>query len=407
MSVRAFLDDEEHAHALAARVRAAGFEAVVRRDRFAGEDDDEDRPWVVDTDAPAVLVEVAVEEHDGWVEDLPEPTPAPAPLDLPAGPRRVKGHWSAAASAAPPRLAPMDQRLLLVHAHPDDESIGQGATMAKYAARGTQVTLVTCTLGEEGEVLVPDLAHLASDKEDGLGRHRITELANAMKELGVTDHRFLGGAGHFRDSGMVWAPEGHATAGEDVKDGTFWRADLTAAADLLVEIIREVRPQVLVTYDQFGGYGHPDHIQAHRVATYAAALAPVRSYRTELGEPWEIDKIYWGAMSANRMREGLRRLREAGDTTTFEGMDPDGPLPPFMVPDELLDAVVVADDFVDAKLRAMKAHATQIEVDGPFFALSNNLGSQVWGTEFFRLAKGTKGPTNDDGLETDLFAGLS
>ena len=89
----------------------------------------------------------------------------------------------------------MDQRLLLVHAHPDDETIGQGATMAKYAARGTQVTLVTCTLGEEGEVLVPELAHLAADKDDRLGEHRITELANAMKELGVTDHRFLGGAG--------------------------------------------------------------------------------------------------------------------------------------------------------------------------------------------------------------------
>src|SRR3954471_20751813 len=174
----------------------------------------------------------------------------------------------------------MDQRLMLVRAHPDDETIGQGATMASYVARGTQVTLVTCTLGEEGEVLGPDLPrpaaaqeeglgpqpdtpapHLAprpDDKEDGLGRPRITELANAMKELGVTDHRFLGGAGRFRVSGMVWSEEGHATAGEDVKEGTFWRADLLEAADLLVEIIREVRPQVLVTYDQFGGYGHPD-----------------------------------------------------------------------------------------------------------------------------------------------------
>jgi N-acetyl-1-D-myo-inositol-2-amino-2-deoxy-alpha-D-glucopyranoside deacetylase len=300
----------------------------------------------------------------------------------------------------------MDQRMLLVHAHPDDESIGQGATMAKYVARGTQVTLVTCTLGEEGEVLVPDLAHLASDKEDGLGRHRITELANAMKELGVTDHRFLGGAGHYRDSGMVWHEEGHAIAGEDVKEGTFWRADLLEAADLLVEIIREVRPQVMVTYDQFGGYGHPDHIQAHRVAMYASTLAPVASYRPELGEPWDITKIYWGAMSESRMREGLRALRAAGDTTAFQGMDPEGPLPPFIVPDHLLSAVVEADDFADAKMRAMKAHATQIEVDGPFFALSNNVGNRVWGTEFFRIAKGTQGPTNEQGLETDLFAGL-
>jgi N-acetyl-1-D-myo-inositol-2-amino-2-deoxy-alpha-D-glucopyranoside deacetylase len=303
-------------------------------------------------------------------------------------------------------MAFMDQRLLLVHAHPDDETIGQGATMASYAARGTQVTLVTCTLGEEGEVLVPDLVHLAADKEDGLGQYRINELANAMKELGVSDHRFLGGAGRFRDSGMVWNEQGHAAAGEDVQEGTFWRADLLEASDLLVEIIREVRPQVLVTYDEFGGYGHPDHIQAHRVATYATALAAVRSYRPELGPAWDIAKVYWGAMSESRMREGLRALRAAGDETAFEGMDPEGPLPPFIVRDDMLSAVVVADDFADAKIRAMKAHATQIEVEGPFFALSNNLGNQVWGTEFYRLAKGVQGPTNEDGLETDLFAGL-
>jgi N-acetyl-1-D-myo-inositol-2-amino-2-deoxy-alpha-D-glucopyranoside deacetylase len=300
----------------------------------------------------------------------------------------------------------MEQRMLLVHAHPDDESINQGATMAKYVARGAKVTLVTCTLGEEGEVLVPELEHIAAHRDDTLGKHRITELANAMKELGVTDHRFLGGAGRFRDSGMVWHEEGHAVAGEDVKEGTFWRADLLEASTYLVEIIREVRPQVLVTYDEFGGYGHPDHIQAHRVATYGASLAASRSFRPDLGEPWEIAKTYWGAMSERRMREGLRKLRESGDTTAFEGMDPDGPLPPFITPDHLLDAMVDGNDFVEAKMSAMKAHATQITVDGPFFALSNNIGNEVWGTEFFRLAKGVKGPVNDDGLETDLFAGL-
>ncbi|HEX6247621.1 MAG TPA: N-acetyl-1-D-myo-inositol-2-amino-2-deoxy-alpha-D-glucopyranoside deacetylase [Nocardioidaceae bacterium] len=299
----------------------------------------------------------------------------------------------------------MEQRLLLVHAHPDDETINQGATMAKYVARGTKVTLVTCTLGEEGEVLVPDLEHLASHREDDLGRHRVTELANAMKELGVTDHRFLGGEGKYRDSGMVWHEEGHAVAGEDVREGTFWRADLIEAAADLVAVIREVRPQVLVTYDEFGGYGHPDHIQAHRVATYAASLAAVRSFRPELGEPWDIAKIYWGAMPESRTREGLRRLHEAGDTTAFGGMDPEGPLP-FTTPDHLLDAVVDGSDFVEAKMAAMRAHATQITVDGPFFALSNNLGNQVWGPEYFRLAKGVRGPVGDDGLETDLFAGL-
>ena len=300
----------------------------------------------------------------------------------------------------------MDQRMLLVHAHPDDETIQQGATMAKYAARGTQVTLVTCTLGEEGEVLVPELEHLASHREDKLGQHRIAELANAMKVLGVTDHRFLGKAGKYRDSGMVWHEEGHAIAGEDVKEGTFWRADLLEAAADLVDVLREVRPQVLVTYDQFGGYGHPDHIQAHRVAMYGASLAAVRSFRPELGEPWDVSKIYWGAMSENRMREGLRRLRASGDTTTFEGMDPEGPMGPFVTPDHLLDAVVDGTEFVDAKMEAMKAHATQITVDGPFFALSNNVGNEVWAMEYFSLARGERGPVNEDGLETDLFAGL-
>ena len=141
------------------------------------------------------------------------------------------------------------------------------------------------------------------------------------------------------------------------------------------------------------------------MATYAAALAAVPSYRKDLGEAWEISKIYWGAMSESRMRAGLRALRDAGDTTTFEGMDPDGPLP-WTTPDEDLDAVVDAIPYVEQKMAAMKAHATQITVDGPFFALSNNLGNQVWGEEFYRLAKGTPGQVGADGLETDLFAGL-
>ncbi|MEZ5194723.1 MAG: N-acetyl-1-D-myo-inositol-2-amino-2-deoxy-alpha-D-glucopyranoside deacetylase, partial [Nocardioides sp.] len=231
-------------------------------------------------------------------------------------------------------------------------------------------------------------------------------LAAAMAELGVADHRFLGGFGRYRDSGMKWHDDGHAVAADDIHDNAFWHADLTEAATLLVEVIRELRPQVLVTYDEFGGYGHPDHIQAHRVAMYAAQLAAVPSYRRDLGEAWEIAKIYWGAISASRLRSGLRALREAGDTTSFEGMDPDGQLPPFAVEDADLTCAVDANDHVEKKMAALRAHATQITVDGPFFALSNNLGSSVWGTEFFRLAKGTPGPTGPDGLETDLFAGL-
>lgn len=303
----------------------------------------------------------------------------------------------------------MDRRLLLVHAHPDDESIGQGATMAKYIADGVGVTLVTCTGGEMGEILVPELAHLAADQDDRLADQRKIELDNAMKALNVTDHRYLGGFGRYRDSGMKWHEDGYAIPADDIHDNAFWNADLTAAAADLVAVIREVKPQVMVAYDEFGGYGHPDHIQAHRVATYAASLAAVPSFRPDLGEAHEIAKIYWGAMSASLMREGLRALRAAGDTTSFEGMDPDGPVPPFMVEDEYLTAEIDGSAFVDAKIAAMKAHETQISVDGPFFALSNNLGNQVWGLEFFRIAKGTPSPdpAHPRGLETDLFAGLN
>jgi N-acetyl-1-D-myo-inositol-2-amino-2-deoxy-alpha-D-glucopyranoside deacetylase len=304
--------------------------------------------------------------------------------------------------ADPGSLLSMDaldspRRLLLVHAHPDDETIGNGATMAQYVARGAHVTLVTCTLGEEGEVLVPELVHLAADQDDSLGQHRINELAVAMEALGVRDHRFLGGPGHYRDSGMMGLPTNDWP-------GCFWQADVDEAADLLVQVIREVRPQVVVTYDEKGGYGHPDHIQAHRVAMRGVDRAADPS--VEGGEPWEVAKVYWNAIPETWIREGLRRLRDTGDTTAFEGMDPDGELP-MATPDELVTTAVDATDHVDAKLAAMRAHSTQIALDGPFFALSNNLGNAVWGVEHYRLVKGTVGGERDqNGRETDLFAGL-
>jgi len=278
--------------------------------------------------------------------------------------------------------------------------------MARYVAEGRGVTLVTCTAGEMGEILVPELAHLAADQEDKLGEHRRGEIADAMKVLGVTDHRWLGGFQTYRDSGMKWHDDGYAIPADTIHDNAFWHADLTEAADHLVRVIREVQPQVLVTYDQFGGYGHPDHIQAHRVAMYAAQLAAVPSYARELGEPWDIAKIYWGAMSESRMRESLRALRAAGDTTTFEGMDPEGPLPPFVTSDDNLSACVDGSAHLEQKMDAMRAYPTQIQLDGPFFALSNNEGNQMWGAEYFRIAKGELGELGPDGLESDLFSGI-
>src|SRR5918996_5695508 len=169
---------------------------------------------------------------------------------------------------------PAGRRLLLVHAHPDDETIATGVTMARYAADSARVTLVTCTLGEEGEILVPELEHLAADREDGLGQHRIGELAAAMAELGVTDHRYLGRPGRYRDSGMATTETGRAIPREQTRPDAFWRADLREAADDLVPVIREVRPQVLVTYDDYGGEGHQAHTQPHPPPLLATAPAP-------------------------------------------------------------------------------------------------------------------------------------
>ncbi len=296
------------------------------------------------------------------------------------------------------------RRLLLVHAHPDDETIGTGATMARYAADGAQVTLVTCTLGEEGEVLVPELALLAVEHADQLGGWRIAELATAMSELGVVDHRFLGGPGCFRDSGMMGHPA-------NAKPRAFWRADsdpevFAAAVSALVEVIREVRPQVLVTYDDVGGYGHPDHIMAHRVATAAAAAAAAPRH-CAAGGPWQVSKVYWTATPRSVLAAGLRALRSAGPEVPFTIVDSVDDLP-FGCADELVSTAVAAPGQRAAKLHALAAHRTQVSVHGRFFALSNNLGQQVGDTEYFRLVSGAAGGERDsDGRESDLFGGIA
>jgi N-acetyl-1-D-myo-inositol-2-amino-2-deoxy-alpha-D-glucopyranoside deacetylase len=293
----------------------------------------------------------------------------------------------------------VNRRLLLVHAHPDDETINNGATMARYVAEGASVTLLTCTLGEEGEVLVPDLAQLAADRADQLGGYRIGELRAAMRALGVTDLRFLGGAGRYRDSGMMGTPaNGHARA--------FWNADLDEAVAHAVAVVRQVRPQVLVTYDQDGGYGHPDHIQAHRVAMRAVAAAADPAFRPGLGEPWDVAKVYWCCVPRTVLQRGIDALAAQGQTF-FEGVT-DAAEIPFAVDDEQVTAAIDGRSHVDHKHAAMRAYPTQITVDGPFFALSNNLGQEVLAVEYYRLVKGQRGPAGSgpEGWEDDLFAGL-
>jgi len=266
-----------------------------------------------------------------------------------------------------------ERSLLLVHAHPDDESIFTGATMAAYAAEGARVTLVTCTLGELGEIIPPDLGHLFPDE---LGQHRIVELDRACAALGVTDHRFLGGEGRWRDSGMMGLPDN-----DDPR--CFWQANVDEAASMLADVIREVAADVIVTYDANGFYGHPDHIQAHRVAWRAFEMtgATARFYATAMP------------------RSALAAAQELPDDSWFlRNTDLT-----YSVPDDQVTTAVVAAKYLDAKLAAMRAHETQLTVDGDYFALSNDLGQRVPGTEYYTLLAGPRGP--GDPYERDLFGG--
>jgi N-acetyl-1-D-myo-inositol-2-amino-2-deoxy-alpha-D-glucopyranoside deacetylase len=277
------------------------------------------------------------------------------------------------------------RRLLLVHAHPDDESINNGATMARYAAEGAHVTLVTCTLGERGEVIPPESRHLTGV---ALAEERERELAAAMAALGVEDFGFLGGRRAYQDSGMMGTSDN-----EDPH--CFWQADLDEAAGHLVEVIREVRPQVLVTYDPDGGYGHPDHIQAHRVAMRAAALA------AEAGLGFA--KIYWNRVPRSVAEAGFARLAEDLPGLPFAKTASVDDVPG-VVDDERITTAIDGTAHAAAKTAAMRAHATQIEVAPaePYFALSNELAQPVFTTEYYELVQGERAGTR----ETDLFEGL-
>ncbi len=184
----------------------------------------------------------------------------------------------------------------------------------------------------------------------------------------------------------------------------FWRADLLAASAPLVEVIRETRPQVLVTYDDFGGYGHPDHIQAHRVATYAAVLAAVPSFRPELGAAWDVPKVYWTAFPRSVVVAGIEAMKAQGIEDDFTSMDPNDL--PFACDDSLVTTAVEAHAFLDQKMGALRAHGTQVSVDGGFFALADNVGAEAFGTEYYRLARGALHVEPGASVESDLFAGL-
>lgn len=287
---------------------------------------------------------------------------------------------------------------MLVHAHPDDESSQSPATMARYVAEGAQVTLVTCTLGERGEILVPEWQHYSPEE---LGAHRLNELASALGILGVTDHVWLGGPGTYHDTGMAVDENGTIYAPADAPENAFWKADLLQAACHLVELIRARRPQVVSTYDTVGGYGHPDHIQAHRVTMYACALAGA-DFRPELGEPWQVQRVVWSTHNTTQWARAARLAKEHGldlfddwdgeDTSQF-GTDP-----------AQIRAVVPIGEFIEQCSQALRSHRSQVDTEHEFWKFYSLMQSQEDSGEAYLFASGV--PFPEGGIATDLFAGL-
>ncbi|GAB3133164.1 N-acetyl-1-D-myo-inositol-2-amino-2-deoxy-alpha-D -glucopyranoside deacetylase [Tsukamurella serpentis] len=295
------------------------------------------------------------------------------------------------------------RRLLLVHAHPDDESITTGGTIARYLSEGAEVTVVTCTLGEEGEVMTPEHAQLTSEHADQLGGYRIGELSAALAALSdpagpVLEPLFLGGAGRWRDSGMAGTPAaGHprafATAAEAATGG--------GPVAALAAIIRERRPHVVISYDEVGGYGHPDHIAAHAVTAAAVDAAAVPGAGPS-NRPWRVAKLYWTVTGRGRLDAELAALT---------GLPPAWRSPrPQELPaheDTELTALIDVAAVADRKVAALRAHRTQLAVDdaGTAFALTNLIAQPVLREEQYILARGEAAP-GPDGVERDLFAGV-
>jgi N-acetyl-1-D-myo-inositol-2-amino-2-deoxy-alpha-D-glucopyranoside deacetylase len=274
--------------------------------------------------------------------------------------------------------------LLLVHAHPDDETLWTGGTISRYAAAGVRVTVVTCTLGEEGEVIPDELRGLAATGgADQLGGYRVAELRAACTALGVADHRFLGGIGRWRDSGMASTPANrHPRA--------FVNGSLDQQAGELAAILADVRPDVVVGYDPNGGYGHPDHIRAHQIMMAATAAAG--------------PAVFWAVTAASTVAAGLAELAEpAVEPGLPFALPHDGELP--CVADESVTTTVDIAAHLPAKIAAMRAHATQVSVwEGlagrRAYALSDGVARPLLPCEQYILAAG---PATAGEVRTDLF----
>ncbi|GIG40399.1 PIG-L family deacetylase [Cellulomonas phragmiteti] len=296
--------------------------------------------------------------------------------------------------------------LLAVHAHPDDESLATGALLATWAASGRPVTVVTATRGERGEVIGARWKHLEGDG-GALAEHREGELAAALRALGVHDHGFLDEAvavdARYEDSGMAWLGTGRAGAADDVPPDAFAFAPLEAAADALARVLRSRRPQVVVTYEPGGGYGHPDHVRAHEVTSLALELA---AREDDVHSPAHtVPVVLWSVVGRSALRRAHVALggdavlaalgRSIADLTL---PDPAAEPPTMAVLDDEVDVLVEVGPVRDRVLAALRAHATQVQavraVEGEdalvgCYALSNDVLAAVPAAEAYRYGLGS------------------
>ena len=272
----------------------------------------------------------------------------------------------------------------MVHAHPDDEALATGGTLARYSAEGARTVLVTCTLGEAGEISDPSLA-----TTENLGKVRERELAEAVDALGIGRFVQLG----YRDSGMIGTPENDHSE-------SFAQADFDEVVGRLVALIREERPQVLVTYDERGGYGHPDHIRAHQAALAAFESAGDSAYRPELGAPHAAARLYYTAFPRSLMMRFFGAMRDAGAQLPAVSDGEGQPALPG-VPDELVTAEVDVSAYLDQKLAAIRAHKTQTGPGTRFSIIPDDVAREFWSSECYVLGRGEVVTR-----QADLFEGL-
>jgi N-acetyl-1-D-myo-inositol-2-amino-2-deoxy-alpha-D-glucopyranoside deacetylase len=297
----------------------------------------------------------------------------------------------------------MTHTLMTVHAHPDDETIGTGGTMAKAVRAGHRVVLVTCTRGEMGEIVVKDMD--TPDNHRRLGEIRAGELEAAMGVLGVTEWENLG----YRDSDMM-GREGN----NDPR--TFWQADLDEAAKRLTWLIRRYQPDVVTTYNAFGGYGHPDHIRVHDTAIRAVPRAGDPNWypeQLENGlEPWTPKKFYEQAMPESIRKKMNERLVELGvetgwvppkDATPEQLAEYEERMKQMLTPDDQITTWIDISDVLEAKWEAIQKHVTQINMDFPFMKLGFDGWKEFWGRETYVLRDSM---VETDKPESDVFAGL-